>query len=166
MGISPVTSVRQLNWQTEMARHFKEQDIDEFRECFSLYARNGQIRTLDQLTVIMRSLGMSPTISELKKYFKEKGGKMSFPDFLDVMHKHSQVERIPDEILAAFKGHDPRGTGSIPARDLRHILLQWGERLSHKEVEQIFREANITPNSVVRYQDFCRIVCAPVPDYY
>lgn len=149
-----------------MARHFKEQDIDEFRECFSLYARNGQIRTLDQLTVIMRSLGMSPTISELKKYFKEKGGKMSFPDFLDVMHKHSQVERIPDEILAAFKGHDPRGTGSIPARDLRHILLQWGERLSHKEVEQIFREANITPNGVVRYQDFCRIVCAPVPDYY
>ena len=58
---------------------------------------------------------------------------MSFPDFLDVMHKHSQVEKIPDEILAAFKGHDPRGTGSIPARDLRHILLQWGERLSHKE---------------------------------
>ncbi|XP_037798851.1 calmodulin-like protein 4 [Penaeus monodon] len=56
-----------------MARHFKEQDIDEFRECFSLYARNGQIRTLDQLTVIMRSLGMSPTISELKKYFKDKG---------------------------------------------------------------------------------------------
>lgn len=45
----------------------------EFRECFSLYARNGQIRTLDQLTVIMRSLGMSPTISELKKYFKDKG---------------------------------------------------------------------------------------------
>lgn len=58
---------------------------------------------------------------------------MSFPDFLDVMHKHSQVEKIPEEILAAFKGHDPRNTGSIPARDLRHILLQWGERLSHKE---------------------------------
>ncbi|MPC99246.1 hypothetical protein E2C01_094648 [Portunus trituberculatus] len=33
-------------------------------------------------------------------------------------------------------------------------------------VEQIFREANISPNGMVRYQDFCRIVCAPVPDYY
>ena len=50
----------------------------EFRECFSLYARSGsgQIRTLDQLTVIMRSLGMSPTIAELKKYFKEKGQQL------------------------------------------------------------------------------------------
>merc|ERR1711915_1041474 len=166
MGISPVTSVRQLNWQTEMARHFKEQDIDEYRECFSLYARNGQIRTLDQLTVIMRSLGMSPTISELKQYFKEKGGKMSFPDFLDVMHKHSQVENIPDEILKAFKGHDPKNTGSIPAKELKHILWQWGEKLSTKEVEQVFREANISQNGMVRYKDFIRIVCAPVPDYY
>ena len=58
---------------------------------------------------------------------------MSFPDFLDVMHQHSQVEKVPDEILAAFKGHDPRKTGTIPARELRHILLHWGERLSHKE---------------------------------
>lgn len=91
---------------------------------------------------------------------------MSFPDFLDVMHQHSQVEKVPQEILAAFQGHDPRRTGTIPARELRHILLHWGERLSTKEVEQIFREANISNNGMVRYQDFCRIVCAPVPDYY
>lgn len=47
--------------------------ISEFRECFFLFARNGHIRTLDELTVIMRSLGMSPTIAELKGYLKEKG---------------------------------------------------------------------------------------------
>ena len=58
---------------------------------------------------------------------------MSFPDFLEVMHRHSQVEHIPEEILAAFQGHDPKRTGSISARELRHILLHWGERLSHKE---------------------------------
>ncbi|VVC98147.1 unnamed protein product [Leptidea sinapis] len=48
-----------------MARYFKEQDIDEFRECFYLFARSGQITSLDELTVVMRSLGMSPTIQEL-----------------------------------------------------------------------------------------------------
>ena len=61
------------------------------------------------------------------------GGKMSFPDFLDVMHQHSQVEKVPAEILAAFKGHDPRKTGRIPARELRNILLNWGEKLLGKE---------------------------------
>lgn len=49
----------------------------EFRECFYLNARNnGSIRTLDELSLIMRSLGMSPTISELKKYLKEKGNQL------------------------------------------------------------------------------------------
>lgn len=46
--------------------------FSEFRDCFYLNARSGQIRSLDELTIIMRSLGMSPTITELKKYFKEK----------------------------------------------------------------------------------------------
>uniref|UniRef100_A0A2P2I4N4 Calmodulin-like protein 4 n=1 Tax=Hirondellea gigas TaxID=1518452 RepID=A0A2P2I4N4_9CRUS len=151
-----------------MARHFKEEDIDEFRECFSLYARSGsdQIRTLDQLTVIMRSLGMSPTISELKKYFKEKGGVMNFPDFLDVMHQHGGQQNVAGEILAAFRATDPNNTKQISTKQLRHTLLHWGERLSTREVDQIFREANINPNGTVRYEDFTKIVSAPVPDYY
>ncbi|CAL8120517.1 unnamed protein product [Orchesella dallaii] len=151
-----------------MARFFREQDIDEFRECFYLNARNGSIRTLDELSLIMRSLGMSPTIAELKKYLKDKGGKMSFADFLEVIHSHSQVEKVPDEILEAFKAADPKGKGLIPAKELKHILGRWGECLSSREVDQIFREANVSANSngMVKYADFVRIVCAPVPDYY
>ena len=90
------------------ARHFKEQDIDEFRECFYLYARSGQIKTMDELTVIMRSLGMSPTITELKSFMKDKGGKISFADFLDVMHSHTKKESIPKELIEAFRGMDPQ----------------------------------------------------------
>ena len=63
--------------------------ISEFRECFYLYARSGQIQTMDELTVVMRSLNMSPTISELRAYMKSKNGKVSFADFLDIMHQHS-----------------------------------------------------------------------------
>ena len=33
-------------------------------------------------------------------------------------------------------------------------------------VDQIFREANIHPNGMVKYEEFVKIVCAPVPDYY
>ena len=75
----------------------------EFRECFYLYARSGHINTLDELTVTMRSLGMSPTIAELRAYMREKGGKMSFADFLDTMHTHSKKESVPRELLEAFR---------------------------------------------------------------
>ncbi|GBM19747.1 Calmodulin-like protein 4 like protein [Argiope bruennichi] len=149
-----------------MARYFREQDIDEFRDCFYLNARSGQIRSLDELTIIMRSLGMSPTITELKQYFKEKNGKISFADMLEIMHNHSQRENIPQEILRAFRAFDKSKSGRIPARELRHILLLWGEKLSPKEVDRIFREANVSSNGYINYDDFVRVVCAPVPDYY
>lgn len=76
---------------------------------------------------------MSPTIHELKKYLKDKNGKMSFADFLDVMHVHSQAEDLPKEVVDAFRAGDPSKRGMIPARQLRHMLLNWGEHLSHKE---------------------------------
>ncbi|XP_013779503.1 calmodulin-like [Limulus polyphemus] len=149
-----------------MARYFREQDIDEFRDCFYLNARSGQIRNLDELTLIMRSLGMNPTITELKKYFKDKGGKISFADFLDIMHTHTKKENVPEEIMKAFRATDKGKSGQVSARELRRILVNWGEKLSSKEVDRIFREANISPNGYVRYEDFVRVVCAPVPDYY
>ncbi|CAG0914782.1 unnamed protein product [Notodromas monacha] len=133
-----------------------------YRDCFYLYARDGHIVTLDELSVIMRSLGTSPTIIELRKYLKDKNGRMSFADFLEVMHTHTQKENISEEIKKAFRAHDVGRKGVISARDLRHVLLRWGERL----MDQIFREAKIAPNGMVNYDQFVKIVCAPVPDYY
>lgn len=106
----------------------------EFRECFYLFARSGHITTLDELTVIMRSLGLSPTIQELTSYLKKKNGRMSFADFLEVIHQHSRVENLPEEVIEAFKAGDKSGRGTIPARQLRHLLQNWGEGLSFREV--------------------------------
>lgn len=140
--------------------------IAEFRECFYLFARSGHITSLDELTVIFRSLGLSPTINELTSYLKNKNGRMSFADFLEVIHMHSRVENLPEEVIAAFKAGDKGGRGHIPARQLRHLLQNWGEGLSFREVDNIFREANVSNNGQVRYADFVRVACAPVPDYY
>lgn len=149
-----------------MARFFREQDIDEFRECFYLFARSGKIRTVDELTIIMRSLGMSPTITELKKYYKDKGGQISFADFLDIMHTHTKRENIPQEILDAFRACDPSNRGVISVRDLKHILQGWGEKLNPREAERFYREAKIPQSGQVRYEDMMKVICAPAPDYY
>ena len=60
---------------------------------------------------------------------------MSFADFLDIMHIHSRAEDLPREVVDAFKAADPAKKGMIPARQLRHMLLHWGEQLSAKEGE-------------------------------
>ena len=107
--------------------------VTEFRDCFSLFARSGKIRNVDELSVIMRSLRTSPTITELKAYLKNKNGQLSFADFLEVMHIHSQKEKSDKEIRAAFKASDPNKKGTMPVKELRHILQGWGEKLSAKE---------------------------------
>lgn len=116
----------------------------------------------------MRSLGLSPTINELTTYLKKKNGRLTFADFLEVIqHQRSNVEKLPDEVLAAFKAFDLDKKGTISARHLRHLLQHWGEGLSFREVENIFREANLhNNNSQIRYEDFVKICCAPIPDYY
>lgn len=91
---------------------------------------------------------------------------MTFADFLEVMHIHSRSEDLPRQVVAAFKAGDAEGKGVITARHLRHLLENWGECLSTKEVDRIFREANVNSNSMVRYEDFVKIACAPIPDYY
>lgn len=61
------------------------------------------------------------------------GGKMSFADFLEVMHLQTRAEDLPKEVIDAFQAADKFRTGTIPARQLAHMLLHWGEQLSNKE---------------------------------
>lgn len=93
-----------------------------------------------------------------------KDGKISFADLLDVMHTHSVKEKIPQEILDAFIATDWSRTGQMPTRDLKHILCGWGEKLNSRQFEQLLREANIT-GSYLKYEDFVKIISAPIPDY-
>ncbi|XP_064645444.1 calmodulin-like [Lineus longissimus] len=150
-----------------MARHFKETDIDEFKECFFLYARRGTIVRDDELSLIMRSLGFNPTSSEVTKYFKkhQRDGKIEFAIFLDVLYEHSKVEKCQDEMLAAFRATDRENRGYISAKDLRHILMSFGEKLSKREVDSMLKEANVSGSGQIRYNEFVKSMLMPVPDY-
>ena len=49
------------------------------------------------------------------------------------MHQHSTKENVSKELTDAFKGMDPAGKGYIKSKDLWHILVKWGEKLSPRE---------------------------------
>jgi Ca2+-binding protein (EF-Hand superfamily) len=82
--------------------------------------------------------------------FLRSGGKLSFPDFLKVMHTHSKAEDIPKEVVDAFKAADTTKSGTVPAKYLKHVLVNWGEGLSSKEGKrkpQIKVETDGTPEN-------------------
>ncbi|GAB6033147.1 hypothetical protein CHUAL_012756 [Chamberlinius hualienensis] len=183
-----------------MATYFSEKDIEEFRDCFYLYARSGYIKNEKELQVIMRSLGVNPTVNEIEKYFKSKAGdntpevkqkleklreelrkkgvkiaekeksnvtelKINFADFLDIMHQHSKVEHVHGEILNGMLALDTGKRGTIPVNDFKYQLTRWGEPLDQREINRLFREANLPASGNVKYNDLLNLLCPPKPDY-
>jgi Ca2+-binding EF-hand superfamily protein len=85
-----------------MSKHLKDftgKDIDTFREAFFLFAKNRKenpifIRSVDELCLIMRSLGLSPSVKEITENMKKYNNKMSFSDFLEVVHSRGEFDNF------------------------------------------------------------------------
>ncbi|XP_006758453.1 PREDICTED: calmodulin-like protein 4 isoform X1 [Myotis davidii] len=143
---------------------------DEYKECFSLYDKQqrGKIKATD-LMVVMRCLGASPTPGEVQRHLQthkiDRNGELDFSTFLTIMHMQIKQEDPKKEILLAMLMADKEKKGYIMASELRSKLMRLGEKLTHKEVDDLFREANIEPNGKVKYDEFIQKIAIPVPDY-
>ncbi|CAL8381339.1 unnamed protein product [Boreogadus saida] len=153
-----------------MAKFFTPAQINEFKECFSLYDKKqkGKIEAGDLITV-MRSLGTSPTFSEIDRHLQvhkiAKQGELDFSTFLTMMHRQMQQEDPKTEILEALKMADKQNKGYIQAAELRAKLTKLGEKLTNKEVDDLFKEANVKSNGTVNYEEFTRMMTLPPVDY-
>ncbi|KAM4602818.1 calmodulin-like protein 4a [Polymixia lowei] len=153
-----------------MAKFFTPIQINEFKECFSLYDKKqkGKIEAKDLITV-MRCLGTSPTSSEIERHLQvhkiEKLGELDFSTFLTMMHRQMQQEDPKAEILEALRMTDKQKKGFIQASELRAKLTKLGEKLTDKEVDELFKEANVQSTGAVNYEEFTRMVTLPPVDY-
>ncbi|XP_014636342.1 LOW QUALITY PROTEIN: calmodulin-like protein 4 [Diceros bicornis minor] len=153
-----------------MAKFLSQDQINEYKECFSLYdqQQRGKIKAPD-LLVVMRCLGASPTPGEVQRHLQthgiERNGELDFSTFLTIMHMQIKQEDPKKEILLAMLMADKEKKGYIMASELRSKLTKLGEKLTHKEVDELFREANIEPNGKVKYDEFIHKITIPVQDY-
>ncbi|KAF4111075.1 calmodulin-like protein 4a [Onychostoma macrolepis] len=153
-----------------MAKFLSQTQIDEFKECFSLYdkKRKGKIEAKDLITV-MRCLSTSPTYNEVDRHLQihkiDKTGELDFSTFLTMMHRQMQQEDPKTEILEAMRMTDKHKKGYILATELRAKLTGLGEKLTDKEVDELFKEANVGRDGLVYYEEFTRMVTLPTVDY-
>uniref|UniRef100_A0A3Q3VN65 EF-hand domain-containing protein n=1 Tax=Mola mola TaxID=94237 RepID=A0A3Q3VN65_MOLML len=117
----------------------------------------------------MRCLDTSPTIGEIERHLQvhkiEKSGDLEFSTFLIIMHRQIQQEDPKTEILEALRMTDKQKKGHIQASELRAKLTMMGEKLTQKEVDELFKEANIKSNGTVNYKEFTQMVTLPLADY-
>uniref|UniRef100_A0A3B4H5R4 Calmodulin-like 4b n=1 Tax=Pundamilia nyererei TaxID=303518 RepID=A0A3B4H5R4_9CICH len=129
------------------AKFLTQDQINEFKECFSLYdrQRKGKIEAKELITV-MRCLGSSPTPSEVQRHLLSHNmGELDFSTFLSIMHRQLQQEAPEQEILEAMRMADKEQKGFILASELRAKLTGLGEKLTDKEGECLLKPLTFNP---------------------
>ena len=140
-----------------------EEQIAEFKEAFSLFDKDGNgTITTKELGIGMRSLGQNPTEAELQYIINKLGadsnGTVDFPEFLTVMTREMKEIESEEWIREAFRVFDQDGNGFISAAELRHVLANFGEKLTDEEVDEMIREADTDGDGQVDYEGKCPIV--------
>jgi calmodulin len=145
-----------------MAVQLSEGQISEFKEAFSLFDKAGEgTITAVELGTVMRSLGQNPTDDELTAMINEVdadgNGTIDFPEFLTMMARKMSDIDSEAEIRAAFKVFDKDCDGFITVHELRHIMPTLGENLTDQEIDDMIREADITGDGRVNYEEFFKM---------
>ncbi|XP_062439982.1 calmodulin-like protein 4 [Rhea pennata] len=169
-GPSRQPAAKRGNEPKIMAKFLSQDQINEFKECFSLYDKKqkGKIKATD-LLVVMRCLGASPTPGEVQKHLHlhkiDRNAELDFSTFLNIMYRQMKQEEPEKEILTALAMIDREKKGLIAVAELRAKLTRLGEKLSEEEVDDLLKEAKVGPNGTIKYEEFVRTISLPAADY-
>ncbi|XP_062203323.1 uncharacterized protein LOC133905527 [Phragmites australis] len=149
----------------EVELQLSKEQIDEFREAFSLFDKDGDgTITTKELGTVMRSLGQSPTEAELQDMVDEVdadgSGAIDFHEFLTLLARKMRDAGADDELREAFRVFDQDQNGFISRDELRHVLENLGERLSDEELAEMLREADVDGDGQINYTEFAKVMMA------
>jgi calmodulin len=142
--------------------HLSEEQVSQYKDVFSLFDKDsdGTVPS-KELGTIMRSLGSNPTQSELQDLIREldvtNSGKLDFGDLLKAMEKEYRKPDTEDQIREAFKIFDKDNSGFISAEELKHVMLNLGEKLSQEEVDEMLKQANVKGDKI-NYGEFAKVM--------
>mmetsp|Transcript_50815 Transcript_50815/g.91737 ORF Transcript_50815/g.91737 Transcript_50815/m.91737 type:complete len:477 (+) Transcript_50815:62-1492(+) len=145
-----------------MADQLTEEQIAELKEAFFLFG--GNTISVNQLGTVMRSLGQNPTEAELQDMIQEIGDdKLDFAQFLTLMARKMKETDTEAELVEVFKVFDRDGTGFISAAELRHVMVQLGEKVTDDEIDDMISEADVDGDGQINYEEFVRLMMSKDP---
>ena len=128
-----------------MADQLTQDQLDHFREVFSLFdADGGGSIDASELGECLRVLGQNPSPPELERMIAavdvDGSGSIEFDEFCMMVTKKLQDVSPQQEMLAAFQELDLAHQGLLPVDDVRAFLTNMGEKLSDAEVDEMLAE--------------------------
>ena len=146
-----------------MSNQMTEEQIAEYREAFSVFDKNGDgAITREELGTVMRSLGQSPTETDLQDIINEvdadRDGTINFNEFLTMMGMKMEETNRVSELQEAFRLFDKDGNGLISFEELRHVMKNLGENLTDSEIGEMMNEADSDGDRQINYDEFVKMM--------
>mmetsp|Transcript_104 Transcript_104/g.435 ORF Transcript_104/g.435 Transcript_104/m.435 type:complete len:151 (-) Transcript_104:37-489(-) len=121
-----------------------EDQIEEFREAFSLFDKDGDgTISPEELGIVMKSMGRRTSAEELRAMVAEVDEDSSG------RRRCGRPSRCSTEI---------RTGASLRASSRRHVMNNLGEPVTNKEVEEMIREADADGDGELSFEDFLSFV--------
>ncbi|KAJ2347057.1 calmodulin-like 3, partial [Coemansia erecta] len=140
------------------AHQFDAKAQEGLNEVFNTMSQNGKLAGSDLISAI-RAAGPALSESEIKRVANTDAQGVDYAGFLQIMARLATSDSNTEaEVIEAFKVFDKDGDGLIPGAELRHILMTLGEKMAANEVEELFREANLSDSGQLNYEDFTRLM--------
>ncbi|XP_037947420.1 calmodulin-A-like [Teleopsis dalmanni] len=140
-----------------------DEQIAELREAFDVFDRDGDgCITTKELCIIMRTMGLNPTEAELQTLIDQidtdGDGVIDFNEFANMMADKIRETITESEIREAFKIFDKSGNGYVSRVELKHILLNLGEKISDEEIDEMIKEADVDGDGQLSYDEFLGVM--------
>lgn len=130
--------------------------LTQMKEAFCLFDRDadGLIHAKD-FPILIRSLGINPPQTELDKMMKGKEDAMlKFEDFAAMAGDAVNKADPEADLLKAFKNFDRDNNGTVSASELKHVMLNLGDRLTEDEVNELIAIGDPSGTGSVAYKTF------------
>ncbi|XP_047945565.1 calmodulin-like protein 8 isoform X1 [Salvia hispanica] len=141
-----IRSLDQNPTEEELHDMINEVDIDG----------NGTIEFAEFLNLMANKMKVNLTHSYINNFSSFHFGFYYFI-FNTVFDQETDAE---EELKEAFKVFDKDQNGYISATELRHVMINLGEKLTDEEVEQMIREADLDGDGQVDYDEFVKMMMA------
>ncbi|KAG0653769.1 hypothetical protein C6P46_002217 [Rhodotorula mucilaginosa] len=126
----------------------------DIKEAFALHDKrgNGTIAS-SSLGDVLRALGQNPTQKQVQDLVND-APQESESTRLSLYLLPALFRLTQDDFIAGFQVFDKEGNGYIGQGEFRYILTTLGEPLSDHEVDELLKDAEITPEGNLNYVAF------------
>ncbi|CAF4505956.1 unnamed protein product [Rotaria socialis] len=156
---------KQINDITDRTRRivlekFSDEQLAEFRELFDMFDKDNQeMLTLQTLVSVMKTVGHSPTESDMIDLMRDididNSGAIDFYEFVNVISHNMYPSETNQEIRQAFDLFDQNQDGLLTFDDLKLTIEKYlNSSMNDFEIHQMIELADRNGHGHVSFEDF------------